>query len=252
MFRDLIEDLDGFFPEPEPEHLLDVPFVPTDENVIDAMLSLGDVGPHDLLYDLGSGDGRILITAARKRNTHGIGIEIDPVRIADAMEEAAHFRVEFMVDFIEDDLFTADISKATVVTLYLLESINTQLRPRLLNELRPGSRIISHAFRMGDWRADEQIELGGINIYKWVVPARVAGAWEWDCLADRRYRVELEQKYQDVSGSAWIDDEPAELKSASLQGPELILEIVGKGMADGGVFTLHVENGSLQSVQQDV
>lgn len=252
MFRDLVDDLDDFDDfSLVPEMLLDVPFVPTDEAVIEAMLNLGDVGPKDLLYDLGCGDGRILITAARDRNTRGIGVEIDPMRISDAMEEAAHFRVEYMLDFIEEDLFTVDIKDATVMTLYLLESINIQLRPRLLKELRPGTRIISHAFDMGDWQADEQLELGGVNLYKWVVPAQVAGVWEWDSLDDQRYRVELQQKYQEITGSAWLSDQAMELKSAMLCGNTLELQIQGKKANSLKAFTLTFDKGELQTVFED-
>src|SRR5690606_40164458 len=102
------------------------------------MLDLGNVGPKDVLYDLGSGDGRILVSAARDRNTRGIGVDIDPTRIAEAMEYAGFSGVEYLVDFLEEDLFDVDVSNATVVTLYLLQSINVQLRPRLLSQLRPG------------------------------------------------------------------------------------------------------------------
>lgn len=231
--------------------LLDVPFVPTDEVVIEAMLNLGHVGPKDLLYDLGSGDGRILITAARNRGTRGIGVEIDPLRIADAMDEAGHFRVEYLVDFIEEDIFTADFSEATVVTLYLLESINIQLRPRLLSELRPGTRIVSHAFNMGDWKADERLELSGINIYKWIVPARVAGIWEWDGLDGKRYRVELQQKYQEVTGTAWRADEAVDLQSATLCGGSLELKIPGDKTTSLTSFTLHFDKNDLQSIVED-
>lgn len=254
MFRDLVDDLDDY--STEPGRLLDVPFVPTDEDVLEAMLNLGGVGPKDLLYDLGSGDGRILITAARDRGTRGIGVEIDPLRIADAMDEAGHFRVEYLVDFIEEDIFTADFSDATVVTLYLLESINVQLRPRFLSELRPGTRIISHAFDMGDWKADEQLELRGgnmrsINIYKWIVPAQVAGVWEWDGLDDKRYRVELQQKYQEVSGSAWLADEAVDLTSAKLCGGCLELKIGGDKTTSLNTFTLNFEHNELQSILEE-
>lgn len=218
---------------------------------MEAMFNLGQVGPNDLLYDLGSGDGRILIAAARERNTRGIGIEIDPMRISDAMEEAAHFRVEYMVDFIEDDIFTADFKDATVVTLYLLESINIQLRPRLLNELRPGSRIISHAFDMGDWQADEHLELGGVNLYKWIIPAQVAGVWEWDDLNDQRYRVELHQKYQEITGQAWLAEQTVDLVSATLCGNKLTLQIQGKKPASLKTFTLVFDKNELQTIEEE-
>lgn len=254
MFRDLVDDLDDY--SPEPEKLLDVPFVPTDDDVIEAMLNLGKVGPKDVIYDLGSGDGRILITAARNRGAQGIGVEIDPLRIADAMDDAGRYRVEYLVDFIEEDIFTADFSAATVVTLYLLESINVQLRPRLLRELRPGSRIISHAFDMGDWKADEQVELRGgnmraITIYKWIVPAQVAGVWEWEGLDNQHYRVELQQKYQEVTGSAWLADEVVELKSAKLCGDSLELQIQASNADLPNTFTLIFEENELLSILED-
>src|SRR5690606_9512867 len=128
---------------------------------------LAGVGRRDVLYDLGCGDGRIVVAAARHFGTRGVGIEIDPARIADAMEYAGDVGVEYLVDFVEDNIFTADIAEATVVTLYLLDTVNLKLRPRLLHELRPGTRIVSHAFDMGDWLPDEHLELGGINLYKW-------------------------------------------------------------------------------------
>ncbi len=248
MYKDLVEDLDGY--SVEPDTFLDVPFVPTDEHVIRAMLQLGKVGPRDILYDLGSGEGGILIEAARQFGTQGVGIEIDPLRIADAMEFAADARVEHLIDFVEDNLFEADISEATVVTMYLLESVNIQLRPKLLKELRPGTRIISHAFHMGEWQPDEKLELSHITIFKWVVPAKIEGVWEWEGLDDRLYYVELQQKYQEVSGNAWVDNEPATLNRASLSGNWLELEIQAPNQAPV-VFTLIVDDDDWEVVQHD-
>lgn len=255
MFKYLADDLDFDDYSIEPGKLLDVPFVPTDEDVIEAMLNLGEVGSKDVLYDLGSGDGRILIAAARDRGARCIGVEIDPLRIADAMDEAGHVRVEYLVDFIEEDFFTVDFSEATVVMLYLLESINIQLRPRLLSELRPGTRIISHAFDMGDWRADERLELRGgkmrgINIYKWIVPAQIAGVWEWNGLEGKRYRVELQQKYQDVTGRAWVNGVAADLENAKLWGGRLELKIQEKDTPPLSIFTLNFSQNELQSVSE--
>src|SRR5690606_6869746 len=131
-----------------------------------------------------------------------------PLRIADAMEYAGWSRVEYLVDFVEEDLFKADISEATVVTLYLLHSVNVQLRPKLLNELRPGTRIVSHAFDMDDWQADERVRLGSTSLYKWIVPAQVGGEWEWERFDGKLYSVDLEQHYQQVTGRAWLDGKP--------------------------------------------
>ena len=223
----------------------------TDDAVINAMLRLAEVRRRDIIYDLGAGDGRILITAAKFRGARGIGIEIDPLRIADAMESAGDANVEYLVDFIEEDIFTADFSEATVVTLYLLDSVNLQLRPRLLSELRPGTRIVSHAFGMGDWEADEKLELGGITIHKWVVPAQIAGAWEWEGVDGTPYYVELEQKFQEITGKAWRSDEAAELESAHLSGTALTLQIRDLLSKTVHSFTLHFENNELQSVEEE-
>lgn len=249
MFTDSFYDIDNY--SEDPNMYLDVPFVPTDENVVDAMLDLANVGPKDVLYDLGSGDGRILVAAAKDRDARGIGIDIDPVRIADAMEYAGWSRVEYLVDFIEDDIFTADVSEATVVTLYLLQSINVQLRPRLLDQLRPGARIVSHAFDMGDWKADETLKMSGVNIYKWIVPARVAGIWEWDRPDGRQYRVELRQKYQEVTGNACLDGKQVLLHSAKLCGNRLTLELRENEMTSPDRFTLEFLNNELRSVAVD-
>lgn len=245
MFNSSFDDIDNY--STDSGLYLDVPFVPTDEAVVDVILELANVGPKDVLYDLGSGDGRILVSAAKEWGTRGIGIDIDPLRIADAMEYAGWSQVENFVDFIEDDIFTADFSEATAVTLYLLQSINVQLRPRLLNELRPGTRIVSHAFDMGDWRADDSRRVGGVNIYKWIVPANVAGVWEWE-RAGKWYRVDLQQSYQDVSGDVWLDGKMVRLKSAELCGRRLTIEIQDDETARPASFTLDFLNNRLRSV----
>lgn len=249
MFRDLVEDLDNY--SAEPDMLLDVPFVPTDKNVIREMLRLAEVGRKDIVYDLGSGEGCILIAAAKDRGARGVGIEIDPLRIADAMEFAADAYVEHRLDFVEESIFDADISEATVVTLYLLQSVNVQLRPKLLSELRPGTRIVSHAFHMGDWQPDDRLELAGVTIYKWTVPAPVEGVWEWDGYDGKEYRVDLQQKFQEVSGSAWVDGQAADLVSATLSGNCLELEIQADTASSAERFSVIFENKEIQSVEQD-
>ncbi len=207
----------------EPDIILDVPYVPTDEKIVHAMLDLAEVTSQDTLYDLGCGDGRIVVAAALERNTRGVGIDMDPMRITEAIEYAGHTGVEYLVNFFEGDLLEADFSQATVVTLYLLDLVNVQLRPRLLDELRPGTRIVSHAFDMGDWKPDQRQSCGSINIYKWIVPAKVAGTWQWQTSSGETYRVELKQKYQQLSGKAWIDGEEAQLKNALIKGDLLLI-----------------------------
>lgn len=246
MHRDWRDELENY--SVDPDKYLDVPFVPTDEAVVEALLDLADVGSRDLVYDLGSGDGRILIAAARDRSARGVGVEIDPVRIAEAMEYAGWAGVETLVDFVEDDIFNADISPANVIVLYLLESVNARLRPRLLSELSPGTRIVSHAFDMGDWQADERIRLAGTNLYKWIVPARVAGVWQWRRRDGKLYRLELQQKYQEVCGSVQLDGKKAHLIRAELNGNHLMLSLAEDPAMLPDLFTMNFSRKPRPSV----
>ncbi|VXD16117.1 Ribosomal protein L11 methylase [Planktothrix serta PCC 8927] len=148
----------------------DVVYIPTPQPVVDEMLRLADVQSTDLVYDLGSGDGRIVITAAQEVGARGIGIDIDPQRIQEAKENAQKAGVSDRVEFREQDLFETDFSDATVVTLYLLPELNLKLRPKLLRELKPGTRIVSHAFDMGDWKPEQILQVNDRIIYYWVVP----------------------------------------------------------------------------------
>jgi 2-polyprenyl-3-methyl-5-hydroxy-6-metoxy-1,4-benzoquinol methylase len=150
----------------------DVPYVPTPTPVVNEMLRLANVKKNDVLYDLGSGDGRIVITAAQKFGTRGIGIDIDPQRIQEANQNAQTAGVTNLVQFRQQDLFETDFSKATVVTLYLLPDINLKLKPRLLSQLKPGTRVVSHAFDMGDWKPQKVVTVAGQTIYYWTVPQK--------------------------------------------------------------------------------
>jgi protein-L-isoaspartate O-methyltransferase len=151
----------------------DVIYVPTPQPVVEAMLELAAVKSDDTVYDLGSGDGRIVITAARKYGAHGVGIEIDPVLVKRARENAAAAGVSDRVRFISTNLFTADVSRASVVTLYLLQSINERLRPKLVRELKPGTRVVSHVFNMGpEWPPEKTLDVGPNRIFLWRLPAR--------------------------------------------------------------------------------
>jgi ribosomal protein L11 methylase PrmA len=150
----------------------DVIFVPTPQDVVDDMLRLANVQKGDVLYDLGSGDGRIPITAARKYGIRATGIDIDPDRIREANENAKKAGVTHLVQFRQEDLFAADFKDATVVTLYLLPDLNVKLRPKLWNELKPGTRIVSHQFEMGAWKPEKKLESNGRTIYFWTVPPK--------------------------------------------------------------------------------
>ncbi len=159
-----------------PSRTPDVPYVPTPENVVEAMLKLGEVKKGDVLYDLGSGDGRIVITAAKNYGVRGTGIDINPERIEEANANAKTAGVTDKVRFLNQDLFEANFKDATVVTLYLLPSINLKLRPKLWKELKPGTRIVSHSFDMGDWAPEKKIEVDGRYLYLWRVPANPPAA----------------------------------------------------------------------------
>jgi ribosomal protein L11 methylase PrmA len=154
------------------ERAPDVIFVPTPQAVVEDMLRLANVRKGDVLYDLGSGDGRIAVTAARLYGIRAVGIDIDPERIREANENARRNGVTRLVQFRQQDLFESDFREATVVTLYLLPDLNLKLLPRLMAQLKPGTRVLSHQFDMGDWKPDKTLESGGRMVYFWVIPER--------------------------------------------------------------------------------
>jgi hypothetical protein len=151
---------------------LDVPYVPTPQSVVDKMLDMANVTGEDYLIDLGSGDGRIPIAAATRFGTRGMGVDIDPARVHEAKANAVNARVADKVEFRKQDLFETDLGQATVLTMYLLPRVNLQLRPRILSKLKPGTRVVSHSFDMGDWKPDQKITVDGRKIYLWIVPER--------------------------------------------------------------------------------
>lgn len=150
-----------------------VPFVESPEPVVTQMLELANVTEEDVVYDLGSGDGRIVIRAAEEFGARGVGIEIKPRLVKQARQNAAEAGVSNRVSFREGDLFDADISEATVVTLYLLPSVNKKLRPKLFRELRPGTRVVSHDFDMDEWEPDTTWRSGGETVYRWTIPEEI-------------------------------------------------------------------------------
>ena len=151
-------------------HAPDVPYVPTPQDVVDRMLKLAAVHKGDIVYDLGCGDGRIVVTAAKLGAARAVGVDINPERIAEANKNASAAGVTDRVKFIQGDLFTVPIRDATVVTLYLLPSVNLKLKPRLLSELKPGTRVVSHSFDMGDWKPEKTEEVDGRYLYYWTIP----------------------------------------------------------------------------------
>jgi methyltransferase family protein len=165
-------------PATKPLKTPEVPYVPTHQVVVAEMLSIAGVGPDDVLYDLGSGDGRIVIAAAKQFGTRGVGYDIDPERVREANANARRAGVTDKVRFVQGDIFNADIKDATVVTLYLLPDVNLRLRPKLLSELEPGTRIVSHNYDMGDWipEKSKRMAVNGSDhfVYFWTVPPRAA------------------------------------------------------------------------------
>lgn len=155
------------------ERTPDVVYVPTPQQVVDKMLEVAQVKKGDVLYDLGSGDGRIPITAAKKYGIKAVGIDIDPQRIQEANANAQKAGVTDKVKFLQQDLFKTDISEATVVTLYLLPELNVKLRPQLFKQLKPGTRIVSHAFDMGEWKPEKTLQVDGRTVYFWRIPETV-------------------------------------------------------------------------------
>jgi len=151
----------------------DVPYVPTSKPVVNRMLELANVDSTDVVYDLGSGDGRIVIEAARAYGAHGVGIEIDPDLVQKARKQARRAGVSDLVEFRQGDLFEADISEATAVTLYLLPSVNKKLRPKLFRQLDPGTPVVSHDFDMGEWTPKRTVKMDGDTVYLWTIPREV-------------------------------------------------------------------------------
>lgn len=182
---------------------LDVPYVPTPQKVVERMLDLADVNSGDYVIDLGSGDGRIVIAAA-KRGATGHGIDLDPQRIKEAKTNAAKANVDDRVMFMEANIFNTDFSNASVITMYLLPTVNEKLRPVLLDELEPGTRVVSHSFDMDEWEADKEVIVtddngsGTHDIYFWVIPAKVEGSWSWQANGNTFY-MNVDQEFQEIN-----------------------------------------------------
>ena len=187
---------------------LDVPtpYIPSTQQNVDEMLRLAGVRPGDVVYDLGSGDGRVVISAARDWGARGVGIEIDGKLVAQSREQARREGVSDRVTFREGDVFAADLKDATVVTMYLLTSLVHRLQPKLLAELKPGTRIVAHDYGFADWKPDRHVNVSK-NFYLYVVPAKVGGKWHMTASLPkgaREYELDFEQRYQEVKGGARV------------------------------------------------
>lgn len=212
-----------------------VPYVPTPQEVVERMLDIGKVGPQDYLIDLGSGDGRIVVTAAKKYGTRGYGVDLNPQRIEEANENARAAGVTDKVAFYQRDLFETDLAQATVITMYLLPQVNLMLRPRLL-ELKPGTRIVSHDFSMNDWQPDLHVSMpapdkyggsgGTSDVYLWLVPAKVAGRWRWSLPLRGgavQYELEAEQRFQTFTGAVRVAGQRVPVHAQKVSGDRVEL-----------------------------
>ncbi len=206
----------------------DVHYVPTPHHVVEAMLRLTAVGPNDTVYDLGSGDGRIPIAAAKRFGARGVGIDIDRERINEANANAAAQGVTDRVRFVRQDLFQTDFSSATVVTLYLLPSLNVKLRPTLFRMLKPGTRIASHAFDMGDWAPDAKLEIEGSNAFFWTIPVDVRGDWDWELKTSAgiaRHSIRFQQRFQKATGSWAGENATVSVPAVRIVGDSIMFRI---------------------------
>ena len=207
---------------------LDVEYVPTPPEVVAEMLRLVDVTKNDVVYDLGCGDGRVVITAAQQYGARGVGVDIDPARIKESRENARKAGVDKRVTFVEQNLFETDFREATVVTLYLLPRLNLQLRPKLLTDLKPGTRVVSHDFDMDDWQPDQAVTVPGTTydhkVFYWVIPADVKGTWRISVPTGKGAHpdtLRLQQQFQEVNGAASQAGDEMAISHASLTGDQL-------------------------------
>jgi SAM-dependent methyltransferase len=222
------------------EPKLDVIYVPTPHEVVKRMLEMAGLKSGEFLIDLGCGDGRIVVAAARDFGARGFGVDINPVRIKEANENAQKAGVTDKVEFKIQDLFKTDISKADVLSLYLLTSINLRLRPVILDTMRPGSRVVSQSFAMGEWEADAKDTVRHSSVFLWHVPAKVAGRWQVE-VEGQKFVLTLEQTFQKIKGSADMSGTAVTVSEANLKGADIDLT-VGKWSLHGKVNGDRIES----------
>lgn len=205
----------------------EVPFVPTAQVTVDEMLRLANVGPQDFVLDLGSGDGRIVVTAAKKFGARGLGVDLDYYLVIESEENARQAGVEDRAKFLQQDLFKTDLGQATVITMYLIPAVTARLRPLLLG-LKPGTRIVSHDFDLGDWKPDRKTYIRK-NVFLWIVPARVEGTWQSRLMVppiERQLELTLTQKFQEVDARARLNGVPTQVWEPKLEGDRLSFTVV--------------------------
>ena len=213
----------------------DTPYVQTPQNVVDRMLEVAKVGPGDFVIDLGSGDGRMIITAAKKHGARGFGVDLDRRLVTLSNKLAAKAGVADRAVFYERDIYQTDLSPASVVTIYLLPEVNLMMRPRLIAMLKPGTRVVSHDYDMGEWTPDLAFTMDApgkpvgrddkSKVFFWLVPANVSGKWRWYAPGDggrqHSFELVLDQFFQKIEGTLSVDGKPVPLENAKLTGDEL-------------------------------
>ena len=233
---------------------LDVPYEPSSEDVVSMMIEMAKVGKNDKVYDLGCGDGRIVIMASQKTGALGVGVDLDPERVKESRENARKAGVTDLVKFFQQDLFQTTISEATVVMLYLYPEVNLKLRPKLLAELKPGTRVVSHSHDMGSWEPDQtQVASNGHRIHFWVIPANVTGTWEWSMAREKTpYLLTLNQEFQKVSATLLAGSEEIPIKDLRLIGErlEMTIERMVKGRWETWRFSGRVQEHFLAGTVQ--
>ena len=218
---------------------LDIHFVPTPHEVVKRMLELAKVGPEDTHYDLGSGDGRIVIAAVKDfKAKKGVGIDLDPQRIKEANENKAKAGLGDNVTFREQNIFETDLSEASTVSMYLLTSINIRMRPKLLKELKPGTRIATHAFNMGEWKPEHEESVNGYQVYLFIVPANPTGKWELS-EGERKIALDLKSDFTDLGGTATINGKTSDVKNGKITGTkiEFTIDVDGKPVKYEGTWS---------------
>lgn len=200
-----------------------IPYIPTPNSTVDRMLQLAEVGPGDLVLDMGSGDGRIVIAAAQL-GARGRGVEINTDLIERSQRNAERAKVSHLTEFRNEDMFETPLKDVSVLTLYVLTQSNLRLRPRILNEMRPGSRVISHQFGMQDWEPDHFERYGLNRLFLWYVPARVGGRWNFES-DDDHFTLQISQTFQQIRGTARFEDGTFPVQNARLKGAEIEFEI---------------------------
>jgi hypothetical protein len=235
---------------------LDAPFLPTPNYVILELLAKARVGKDDILYDLGSGDGRIVIEAAKKTGCRAIGIEIDADLVDDSRLNAARAGVQDRVRFVVADIFKEDFSDATVVTLYMGSDVNLRLRPKLLRELKPGTRIASYTFDMGEWKPDDVSTFGKEDAYFWIIPANASGKWAWTegkGKSKNKWELEVKQVFQEITGQVSYKGKQFPLRGGKIKGDGIRFTLDGDPFGKGVPveFTGRVQGNSIEGTIGD-